>query len=173
LAGLIGTLASAAEGKTADVRGFLESDSTEVLASQASQKLLTATAVRSEDSSAYSTAVNWHAFLAQHNMHFEQLPSGWQEIEFHELRTDGAFLVSAKRHAGRTEWVRIKSLAGEPCRGRTDLAGEVSAQGTRQFKLREVSPPCMTSISDAARKFCCVQSAGMVKCQAQPLAARL
>lgn len=52
---------------------------------------------------------------------FPALPSAWREVEFCDLRTEGAFLVSAKRRGGRTEWVRIKSLAGEPCRIRTDI----------------------------------------------------
>ena len=40
----------------------------------------------------------------------------WTEAAFDRLRADGAFLVSAVRHAGRTAWVRVESLAGAPCR---------------------------------------------------------
>ena len=32
----------------------------------------------------------------------------------HNLRTEGAFLVSAVRKGGKTQFVRVKSLAGEP-----------------------------------------------------------
>mgnify|MGYP000724167846 CR=1 FL=1 len=39
------------------------------------------------------------------------------------LRTEGAFLVSAKRSRGQTRWVVIKSLAGEPCRVRPGFHG--------------------------------------------------
>jgi hypothetical protein len=37
-------------------------------------------------------------------------------VAFHNLRTEGAFLVSAVRKGGKTQFVRIKSLAGGPCR---------------------------------------------------------
>jgi len=54
---------------------------------------------------------------------FPALPSEWknEKIEFHDLRTEGAFLVSALREDGLTKWVHIKSLAGEPCRVKTDI----------------------------------------------------
>jgi alpha-L-fucosidase 2 len=47
---------------------------------------------------------------------FAAIPKEWDSTVFHDLRAEGAFLVSAKREQGRTAWVRIKSLAGEPCR---------------------------------------------------------
>jgi len=46
---------------------------------------------------------------------FPAVPDKWQEASFDKLRTQGAFLVSAVRKNGRTQWVKIKSLAGEPC----------------------------------------------------------
>ena len=47
---------------------------------------------------------------------FPAVPATWNDTVFHDLRAEGAFLVSAKRKDGNTEWVRVKSLAGEPCR---------------------------------------------------------
>src|SRR5439155_1750869 len=47
---------------------------------------------------------------------FPAVPGQWSEAAFDRLRADGAFLVSAVRRNGRTSWVRIESLAGEPCR---------------------------------------------------------
>ncbi len=47
---------------------------------------------------------------------FPAVPGSWTDAAFDRLRADGAFLVSAVRHAGRTAWVRIESLAGAPCR---------------------------------------------------------
>src|SRR2546421_6393345 len=47
---------------------------------------------------------------------FPAVPAAWTEAAFDRLRTDRAFLVSAVRRGGRTSWVRIASLAGEPCR---------------------------------------------------------
>jgi hypothetical protein len=54
---------------------------------------------------------------------FAAIPKTWQSAMFHDLRAEGAFLVSAKLDAGKTAWVRIKSLAGEPCRVQPNLVG--------------------------------------------------
>lgn len=56
---------------------------------------------------------------------FPALPGEWKDVEFHDLCTEGAFLVSAKRSAGRTTQVLVKSLAGEPCRIRTDMGDKL------------------------------------------------
>ena len=71
---------------------------------------------------------------------FPAVPAEWKDLEFRDLRAEGAFLVSAGRRNGVTEWVRIKSLAGEPCLVRTDIKGEVRANGKRPFKLEKVAP---------------------------------
>ena len=34
---------------------------------------------------------------------------------FRQLRAEGAFLVSAERRAGKTSYVQVESLAGNPC----------------------------------------------------------
>ena len=46
---------------------------------------------------------------------FPALPDGWKDVAFHDFRAEGAFLISASRKNGMTIFVRIKSLAGEPC----------------------------------------------------------
>ena len=61
-------------------------------------------------------------------------------MEFRDLRAEGAFLVSANRRAGRTQWVRIKSLAGEPCCLQPGIEGKIQVSGDRRFTLTEVSP---------------------------------
>ena len=58
---------------------------------------------------------------------FPGVPSSWKDVSFHNLRTQGAFLVSAARKDGKTQWVRVKSLAGEPCRIRAGIDGEVKS----------------------------------------------
>jgi hypothetical protein len=55
---------------------------------------------------------------------FPAMPAAWPDAVFHNLRAEGAFLVSARRVAGKTQWVRIESLAGEPCRVKPNFAGE-------------------------------------------------
>jgi hypothetical protein len=66
---------------------------------------------------------------------FPALPSGWQDVSFHRLRADGAFLVSAVRRSGTTEFVLVESLAGEPCRIKTNLAKPIVAEGNRAFTI--------------------------------------
>ncbi|MEI6323775.1 MAG: glycoside hydrolase family 95-like protein [bacterium] len=51
---------------------------------------------------------------------FPAMPTDWKDAVFHNLRAEGGFLVSAGRKDGKTAWVRIKSLAGEPCQVRVD-----------------------------------------------------
>jgi len=57
---------------------------------------------------------------------FPAIPADWDNAVFHDLRAQGAFLVSAKRKDSKTSWVRIESLAGEPCRTQPGLSGKVS-----------------------------------------------
>lgn len=46
---------------------------------------------------------------------FPAVPDHWNDAVFSDLRAQGGFLVSAVRKNGKTEWIKIKSLAGEPC----------------------------------------------------------
>jgi alpha-L-fucosidase 2 len=69
---------------------------------------------------------------------FPAAPSTWKDIEFHDLRAEGAFLVSARRTNGHAEWIRIKSLAGEPCRILTGMEGELKLSGNRSFHLKKL-----------------------------------
>lgn len=71
---------------------------------------------------------------------FPATPSEWKDIEFHDLRAEGAFLVSAKRENGKTKWVRIKSLSGEPCRVRHGISGNVKLTSDRRIPIKESSP---------------------------------
>lgn len=71
---------------------------------------------------------------------FPSVPDAWGDIAVHDLSTEGAFLVSAKRTAGKTAFVRIRSLAGEPCVIIPGLEGKVQVAGDRKFKLKEIKP---------------------------------
>jgi len=71
---------------------------------------------------------------------FPALPAEWKDVEFRDLRAQGAFLVSAKRVGGLTQWVRIKSLVGEPCRVKPGFKGSVSVTGARADILKQLSP---------------------------------
>ncbi len=69
---------------------------------------------------------------------FPAVPSTWPGAVFHKLRTMGAFLVTAEHKDGQTQWVRVKSLAGEPCRIKPNLPGPVRSSGKREFALRDL-----------------------------------
>jgi hypothetical protein len=60
---------------------------------------------------------------------FPATPDAWSDISFENLRTEGAFLVSAQRRAGKTQWVRISSQAGEACRVRASFRGTPKITG--------------------------------------------
>ncbi len=59
---------------------------------------------------------------------FPAVPRAWETAVFHDLRAEGAFLVSARRQDGKTSWIRIKSLAGEPCRIKTGLPATMTVR---------------------------------------------
>jgi alpha-L-fucosidase 2 len=67
---------------------------------------------------------------------FPAVPTNWHNVVFHNLRGEGAFLVSAARHDDKTSFIRISSLAGEPCRLVTDMTNPLSL-GVRVRKLAE------------------------------------
>jgi alpha-L-fucosidase 2 len=62
---------------------------------------------------------------------FPAIPGAWPDVTIHDLRTEGAFLVSAVRRDRQTQFVRIKSLAGEPCRLAPGLPGPYDVRSTR------------------------------------------
>lgn len=57
---------------------------------------------------------------------FPGVPDDWKDVTFDKLRAEGAFLVSASRKNGKAEWVRVESLAGEPCHVKAGM-GEVDS----------------------------------------------
>jgi hypothetical protein len=67
---------------------------------------------------------------------FPAVPADWQDVAFADLRAEGAFLVSAARRGRRTQFVRVHSLAGEPCRVQTDLQPPIKAAGPRAVAVK-------------------------------------
>ncbi|RMH11010.1 MAG: hypothetical protein D6698_16985 [Gammaproteobacteria bacterium] len=66
---------------------------------------------------------------------FIATPKAWDDVVFHNLRAEGAFLVSASRADGITQWIRITSEAGERCLIMTDLKQPVQVEGARRFDI--------------------------------------
>jgi hypothetical protein len=54
---------------------------------------------------------------------FPAVPVAWANLTLHNFRTQGAFLLSAVRKDGVTQWIRVYSEAGAPCRLRTGITG--------------------------------------------------
>jgi alpha-L-fucosidase 2 len=59
---------------------------------------------------------------------FPAVPAAWADVTLHDFRTQGAFLVSAVRRGGTTQWVRVRSEAGAPLRLRTGIAGQLTVR---------------------------------------------
>ena len=52
---------------------------------------------------------------------FTAVPVSWENISFDGLLAAGGFEVSAVRKEGKTQFVQIKSRAGEPCFVQTEI----------------------------------------------------
>jgi hypothetical protein len=65
---------------------------------------------------------------------FAGVPGKWSDIAFKDLRSQGAFLVSAKKKAGETQFVSVESLAGNPCIVQTDIVNpKIYINGKMEF----------------------------------------
>ena len=73
---------------------------------------------------------------------FPALPDDWNDVAFHNFRAEGAFLLSASRKNGITSFVRIKSLAGEPCVICPAIDGIPRLDSQSNHKLVELEKGC-------------------------------
>ncbi|MEI8309615.1 MAG: glycoside hydrolase family 95-like protein [Verrucomicrobiota bacterium] len=71
---------------------------------------------------------------------FPAMPGRWRNATYHNLRAEGAFLVSAKWREGKTAWISIRSLAGSACRIETEIDG-FQVNGERDFHVRDIPGP--------------------------------
>ena len=68
---------------------------------------------------------------------FPAVPDAWEDVAYSGLRTEGAFKVSASRKKGKTQFIHIKSLAGEPCIITTDITDPIF-KGKRGFAVQSL-----------------------------------
>lgn len=68
---------------------------------------------------------------------FPAVPDTWQDVAYSSLRTEGAFMVTASRKAGKTAFIQVKSLAGEPCIIVTDIMRPVF-KSKRTLKVQSI-----------------------------------
>jgi hypothetical protein len=66
---------------------------------------------------------------------FPACPAEWKDLSFHNLKAEGAFEVSALRKNGKTSFIRIKSLAGEVCKLKTDFTEQYHVLGAKKLKI--------------------------------------
>ncbi|KAA9041196.1 alpha-L-fucosidase [Ginsengibacter hankyongi] len=66
---------------------------------------------------------------------FPACPSTWKNASFYNLRTEGAFLISAVRNDGKTKFIQVKSLAGEPCKIKLDLSANIKLIGPKTANM--------------------------------------
>ena len=67
---------------------------------------------------------------------FPALPAAWPDVTLHNFRTQGAFLISAVRRGGVTQFVRVASQAGAPCIVRPGIAGPLTVRGGEDRRPR-------------------------------------
>ena len=108
---------------------------------------------------------------------FPALPSKWKEAVFHDLRAEGAFLVSAVRRDGKTRWVRIKSLAGAPCRVCPGFTGTFTTTDP-SVSQREIEPGLFELTLKKGQDVFLIQEAGdrlpeVTACTLPPTSANL
>jgi len=70
---------------------------------------------------------------------FPAIPLSWNESSFTKLLAKGGFEVSAVRRNRQTVFIKIKSLAGQPCIVKIDMKGSIKSTGIRSFKLAKTS----------------------------------
>lgn len=63
---------------------------------------------------------------------FPAVPDIWKDVAFKDWLAEGAFSITAKRQGGKTEFISVRSLAGEPCVIVTDIPNPVFS-GSRKF----------------------------------------
>ncbi|MFJ7219639.1 glycosyl hydrolase family 95 catalytic domain-containing protein [Amycolatopsis sp. NPDC098790] len=62
---------------------------------------------------------------------FPAVPAAWGDIALRDFRTEGAFLLSASRAAGKTRWLKVHSEAGAPCVLRPGIEGDLAVTDAR------------------------------------------
>ncbi len=70
---------------------------------------------------------------------FPAIPKQWPDIEFYHLRTQGAFLVSAKKFNGITQFIEIESLAGNELIIKTDISAAKYTINGQSIKVLELA----------------------------------
>ena len=75
-----------------------------------------------------------------HIVVFPSVPDSWKDAAFHQLRADGAFLVSAQRRAGKVVRIGIQSEKGGRCAVVSPWTGREIAFEMKPSERRVLQP---------------------------------
>lgn len=70
---------------------------------------------------------------------FPAIPDNWKNLEFKKWLAEGAFEVSAKLQNGRTEFIKIKSLAGAPLNVKTSMTNPKATINGKVIPIKKIA----------------------------------
>jgi hypothetical protein len=71
---------------------------------------------------------------------FPAVPDSWKDATIADMRTEGAFLVTAVKTGGQTRLIKIKSEASEPLRVKTDMHKPTASVDGKAIELKATAP---------------------------------
>lgn len=92
----------------------------------------------------YSAVTSIHEMILQSHdgiiKVFPATPRAWSDAAFYKLRAENAFLVSALRKEGKTQWITIESLKGAVCKVKLDAdLVNIKLTGKRKFIYKKLA----------------------------------
>lgn len=70
---------------------------------------------------------------------FPAIPAAWQDVSFHSLRAEGAFLVSARLEAGKVTMLQITAEQGGECRLVSPFSGKTLSLHLKRGQSRSLT----------------------------------
>jgi hypothetical protein len=70
---------------------------------------------------------------------FPAVPSRWQDLLFKDIKTEGAFSVSALRRNNLTRWVKIKAAADYTCNLQNPFSNQEYEINSQQIQKKSIS----------------------------------
>ncbi|HEX8545859.1 MAG TPA: hypothetical protein VF691_02795 [Cytophagaceae bacterium] len=71
---------------------------------------------------------------------FPAIPEKWSNASINDLRTEGAFLITSKLKNGKIDFIQVKSLAGEPCKIKSNLdLAQLKIGSERKINFKKIA----------------------------------
>jgi hypothetical protein len=101
---------------------------------------------------------------------FPAVPDEWKDASFHQLRAQGGFLVSASRSRGKTDWVSVKSLSGEPLIIKVpDWATAIAVGGKRHPAITKIAEGEFQIVLNIGEEILLSDGSRKVKAEVKPV----